>query len=324
MRRREFIGLLGGAAVWPLAARAQQIMPVVGILAAAAPPYAENVAAIRQGLSESGFVEGVNVALEFRWAEGQYDRLPALATDLVTRQVAVIIAMGGALPVVAAKNATSTIPIVFHLGGDPVRYGFVKSFNKPGGNITGVSLLQVALVAKRLEIMRELVPTVRIIGLLNNPANPNVEIVVPEMRDAARAFGLELASADASSPREIGAAFESLVRSRVDALLVDADPFFFSQSQQITALAMRHSIAAMYVDRLYVRAGGLVSYGTSIPDAYRMAGIYVGNILKGAKPADLPVQQPVKFELAINLKTARALGLEVPPNLLARADEVIE
>ena len=286
MRRREFITLLGGAAAaWPLAARAQQAaMPVVGILAAPAPPYAENVSAIRRGLNEAGFVEGRNVAIEFRWAEGQLDRLPALAADLVKRQVAVIIAVGGAAPLAAAKNATSTIPIVFHMGADPVRLGFVKSFNRPGGNVTGISLLQVAMAAKRLEVLRELVPAAKIIGLLTNPANPNVEIVVPDLHDTAGALGLHLVVGYASSQSDVDVAFESFARGRVQAVLVDADAVFLSRRQQITALAARHSVPTMYVSRLYVEGGGLMSYGADIADAYREAGVYAGRILKGAHP----------------------------------------
>jgi putative ABC transport system substrate-binding protein len=324
MRRRDFITLLGGATTWSLAASGQQPMPVIGILAAPAPPYAENVSAIRQGLKEAGFVEGQNVAIEFRWAEGQLDRLPPLAADLVERQVAVIITMGGTAPLAAAKNATSTIPIVFHMGADPVRLGFVKSFNRPGGNVTGISLVQAAMATKRLEVLRELVPAAKIIGLLSNPTNPSVEIVVPDLHAAAGASGLHLIVRYASGQSDFDAAFESFVRDRVQALLVDADAVLFSRLPQITALAARHSVPAMYVSRQYVEAGGLMSYGANIADAYREVGGYAGKILKGAHPADLPVTQPTKYELAINLKTAKALGLVVPPTLLARADEIIE
>jgi putative tryptophan/tyrosine transport system substrate-binding protein len=313
VRRREFISLLGGvAATWPVAVRAQQPMPVIGILAAPAPPYAENVSAIRRGLNEAGFVEGRNVAIEFRWAEGQLDRLPALAADLVKRQVAVIVTVGGPAPLAAAKNATSTIPVVFHMGADPVRLGFVKSFNRPGGNVTGISLLQVAMGAKRLEVLREFVPAAKIIGLLTNPANPNVDTVVPDLHDTAGALGLHLVVGYASSQSDVDVAFESFAGGRVQALLVDADAVFFSRRQQIIALAARHAVPAMYVSRLYVEGGGLVSYGADIADAYRDVGAYAGKILKGAHPADLPVTQPTKFELVINLKTAKALGLEVP------------
>ena len=295
MKRRDFISLLGCAAAWPLAARGQQSMPVIGILGVPAPPYAENVSAIRGGLNDTGFVEGRNVAIEFRWAEGQIDRLPALAADLVKQQVAIIIAMGGTAPLAAARNATSTIPIVFHMGADPVRLGFVKSFNRPGGNVTGISLLQVALAAKRLEVLCELVPGAKISGLLTNPTNSNVEIVVPDLHATAGALGLSIVIGYASSESELDAAFESLVRSGVQALLVDSDAVFFSRLQQINALAARHSVPAMYVSRQYVEEGGLMSYGASITDAYREVGRYAGKILKGAHPADLPVLQPTKF-----------------------------
>ena len=327
MKRREFITLLGGAAAaWPLTTSAQQqsAILVVGVLAAPAPPYTENISAIRRGLSEAGFAEGQNVAIEFRWAEGQPDRLAALADDLVKRQVAVIISVGGTAPLAAAKRATSTIPIVFHMGADPVRLGFVRSFNRPGGNVTGISLLQVAMAEKRLEVLREVVPAAKIIGLLANPANPNAEIVVPGLHDTAGALGLHLVVRYGSSPSDVDLAFESFVRDRVQALLVDGDAVFLSRRQQITALAARHSVPTVYVSRLYVEEGGLMSYGASIPDAYREAGVYAGRILKGAKPGDLPVLQPTKYELAINLKTAKALGLSVPATLLVRADEVIE
>jgi putative tryptophan/tyrosine transport system substrate-binding protein len=324
MRRREFIALVGGAIVWPAAARGQQPMPVIGVLAAPAPPYAENVSAIRRGLNEAGFVEGRNVAIEFRWAEGHLDRLPALAADLVKLQVAVIITMGGTAPLAAAKSATSTIPIVFHMGADPVKLGFVKSFNRPGGNVTGISLVQVAMAAKRLEVLHELVPAAKIIGLLTNPTNPNVETVVPDLHATAGALGLDLVVGYASSQNDVDVAFESLVQGRVQALLVDSDAVLFSRLQQITGLAARHSVPAMYVSRSFAEGGGLVSYGANIADAYRDVGGYAGKILKGVHPADLPITQPTKFELVINLKTAKALGLTIPPVLLARADEVIE
>ena len=324
MKRREFITLIGAAATWPFVARAQQTMQVIGILAAPAPPYAEFVSAIRRGLNEAGFIEGRNVAIEFRWAEGQLDRLPALAADLVKRQVAVIITMGGTAPLAAAQNATATIPIVFHMGADPVRLGFVKSLNRPGGNVTGISLLQVALAAKRLEVLRELVPAAKTIGLLTNPTNSNVEIVVPDLHATAGALGLRIVIGYASSQSDVDGAFQSLVRSGVQALLVDADAVLFSRLQQIIATAARHSVPAMYVSRQYVEEGGLMSYGANIADAYREVGRYAGKILKGAHPADLPVLQPTKFELVINLKAAKALGLAIPPVLVARADEVIE
>jgi len=277
MTRREFITLLGGAAAaWPLAARAQQAIPVIGILGMPAPPYAENVSAIRRGLNEAGFVEGRNVAIEFRWAEGQLDRLPAMAADLVNRQVSVIVTVGGTAPLAAAKNATSTIPIVFHMGGDPVRLGFVDSFNRPGGNVTGVSLLQVALAAKRLELLRELVPATKVIGLLVNPANPSVETVVPDLHAAAGALGLRLVVRYAGGQSDVDAAFESFSRGRVQAVLVDADAVLLSQRQHINAAAARHSIPAMYVTRQYVDSGGLMSYGANVADAYREVGVYAG------------------------------------------------
>jgi ABC-type uncharacterized transport system substrate-binding protein len=327
VKRRSFITLLGGAAAaWPLAAGGQQKTPVVGILAAPAntPPYAENVSAIRRGLNETGFVEGRNVIIEFRWAEGQLDRLPMLAADLVKRQVAVIIAMGGTAPLAAAANATSAIPIVFHMGSDPVRLGFVKSFNKPGGNVTGVSLLQVALATKRLEVLRELVPGAKVIGLLTNPNNSNAEVVVPDLQATAGAFGLHIVIGYASSQSDFDVAFESFARGRVEAILIDADAVLLSRLQQINALAARYSLPAMYVSREYVEGGGLMSYGASVKDAYREVGVYAGKILKGAHPTDLPVTQPTKFELVINLKTARSLGLTLPQTLLVAADEVIE
>ena len=323
--RRAFITLLGGAAVaWPLAARGQQPTPVIGILAVPAPPYAENVAAIRRGLNEAGFVEGRNLAIEFRWAEGQLDRLPALAADLVKRHVAVIITMGGTAPLAAAQNATSTIPIVFHMGADPVRLGFVKSFNRPGGNVTGVSLIQVALAAKRLEVLRELVPAVRNVGLLTNPTNPSVEIVVPDLHATAGALGLRLVVGYANSQSDIDAAFERFVRDHVQALLVDSDAVFFSRLQQITALAARHSIPTMYVSRQYVRSGSLMSYGANVTDAYRRWWPTRSRFSRAPMRMICPVLQPTKFELVINLKTARSLGLTVPPTLLVAADEVIE
>jgi putative ABC transport system substrate-binding protein len=322
MERRDFITLLGGAAAWPIAARAQSPMPVIGILAAPAPPYAENVSAIRRGLSETGFVEGRNVAMEFRWAEGQLARLPGLAADLVKQQVAIIITVGGTAPLAAARNATPTIPIVFHMGADPVSLG--KSLNRPGGNATGISLVQVALAAKRLEVLRELVPGSKTIGLLVNPANPNVETVVPDLHVTTSALGLRVVVGYASSESDIDVAFESFARDRVQALLVDSDAVFFSRLQHINEAAARHSIPAMYVSRQYVEGGGLMSYGANVADAYREVGVYAGKILKGAHPSDLPVLQPTKFELAINVKTAKSLGLTVPQTLLVAADEVIE
>ena len=324
IRRRELIALLGGA-VWPLAVRAQSGLPVVGLLASTTQAeWASFVAAFRQGLNEGGFVEGQNVAIESRWADTQYDRLPALAAELVNRPVSVLVSTGGTVSALAAKAATTTIPIVFVLGGDPVKSGLVASLNRPGGNVTGVSFLLNAVVGKRLSLLRELVPAAATVGVLINPENPNAQSDTSAVQDSARSLGQQIKFVNAGTAGEIDAAFAGLAEQRIGALFVLPDPLFVSRRDQIIALAARHAVPAIHFGREFVVAGGLISYATSFIDAHRQGGIYASRILKGAKPADLPVMQPTKFELVINLKTAKMLGLELSSNMLALADEVIE
>jgi putative ABC transport system substrate-binding protein len=323
MRRREFFIVIGGAAItWPLAARSQTTPQIIGLLSSRSPnESASVVAAFREGLSERGVFDGQNAKLEFRWAEGQYDRLPALASELVDRGVALIAATGDAVSALAAKAATATIPIVFVIGGDPVRFDLVESMNRPGGNITGVSLISSALGAKRLGLMYDLVPNAAVVGLLVNPDNPNAE---KDVQEAALTIGQKIHVVTAKNERELEPAFANLIDQRVGGLLVATDPFLLSQREQLVALSARHMIPTMYQFREFATAGGLMSYGTNISGAYRQAGLYSGQILKGEKPADLPIFQQTKLELVINLKAAKALGLRVPNTLLVFADEVLE
>jgi putative tryptophan/tyrosine transport system substrate-binding protein len=324
VRRRHFITLLGGAAAWPITGRAQQpAMPVIGFLrSTAAAGSLHLVAAFRQGLNEAGFVEGQNVAIEFRWADDRHDRLPVLAADLVRRPAAAIVA--NSVSAQAAKAATATTPIVVVSGSDPVRMGLVASLNRPGGNVTGVVFTTGDLTAKRLGLLHELAPKTAVIAMLLDPKYPESELVAKDAQEAGRAIGRPVLIVKVGSEREFNTAFASIVQAGAGALLVGGGPFFNSQRRQLVALAARHALPASYVNREYAEAGGLMSYGASQTDAYRRAGGYVGRILKGAKPADMPVELASKFELVINLATAKALGFEIPPMLLARADEVIE
>jgi putative ABC transport system substrate-binding protein len=326
MRRREFITLLGGAVASPLAARAQQpALPVIGFMSGRSPEDSTHlVAAFRQGLAENGFVEGQTVAIEFRWADGDYDRLPALAADLVSRKVAVLVGVGGDVSAVVATKATRTIPVVFGMGGDPIKAGLVASFNRPGGNVTGYTVLTSQMESKRLGLMRELVPGVSLIGILVNPQLPATVQELADLEPAAKGVNQQLFVARADNDAELDTALASFVQQRVGAFLVTSAPFFDTRMNRIVSFAAQNRLPAIYQFREYAVAGGLISYGPNIVESYRNAGVYVGRILKGEKPADLPVLQPTKFDFVINLKTAKALGLTVPPTLLAEAGEVIE
>jgi putative ABC transport system substrate-binding protein len=330
MKRREFITLLGSAAAaWPLAALAQQpAMPVVGFLNAASPDlFAHVVRAFHLGLSEAGYVEGRNVAIEYRWAENQYDRLPELAAELVRRRVSVITTGSSTLAALAAKAATTTLPIVFLMGSDPVQFGLVASLNRPGGNLTGITTLNLEMTPKRLQVLRELLPTTTIMAVLVNPTNApaTVETEVRQVQAAAHTLGLQMVHVlQASTERELDSAFSTLIQRRAGGLVISADTFFSGKSVELAALASRHAVPTISPYRDFVTAGGLMSYGGSVTELYRLAGVYTGRILKGEQPADLPVQQVTKVQLAINLKTAKALGLTVPTSLIGRADEIIE
>jgi putative ABC transport system substrate-binding protein len=324
MHRRRLIALLGGAIALPcVAAEQQKAMPVIGFLGSDSPgPAASYLAAFHQGLSETGYVEGQNVAIEYRWAEGHYDRPPALAADLVGQRVDVIVT-SGTPPALAAKTATSTIPIVFNVG-DPVEIGLVASLARPDSNLTGVSLMSTELMPKRLELVSELVPQAAVIALLVNPDNPIAERIIRDVQEAARVKGVQLQVLKAGTEGEINATFPTLVELQAGALVISADPFFGTRREQLVALAAHHAVPTIYFRRQFAELGGLISYASSLTASFRLVGVYVGKILKGAKPADLPVQQPTTFELVVNLKTAKALGVTVPPSILARANEVIE
>jgi putative tryptophan/tyrosine transport system substrate-binding protein len=326
-KRREFITLLGGAAAWPLAARAQQpAMPVIGFLGSASPDrWAGRMRAFHQGLSETGYAEGRNVAIEYRWAVGQNDRLGPLAAELVGRQVTVIVTPGSTPAALAAKAATTTIPIVFEVASDPVELGLVTSLARPGGNITGVTSLNAEVGPKRLELLHELVPTATVVGLLVNPTNPNLaELTTKNLHAAARSLGLKMHILHASADRDFDTVFATLNQLRAGALVIGTDPFFSSRLEQLATLTAHHAVPTVYQFREFTANGGLMSYGGSLTDTFRAAGVYTGRILKGDKPADLPVQRTTKVELFLNLRTAKVLGLEVPRTLIARADEVIE
>jgi putative ABC transport system substrate-binding protein len=326
MRRREFITLLGGAATWPLTARAQQAMPVIGYLSIrSSGQEGRFLGSFRQGLREAGFIEGGNVAIEYHYAEGRFDRLPALATDLVRRQVAVIVTTGGVQAALASKAATATIPVVFSTGGDAVKEGLVHSLSRPGGNLTGVTTSFVEAAPKRLGLLREIVPRAAAIGVLVNPSDPvTASVETNNMRAAARSVGQRIEFLHAKTERDIDAAFASQIDRRLDALIVQPDALFAVQANQLVALAARHAIPTLYWRREFAEAGGLMSYGSTLADALRVVGVYAGRILKGERPGDLPVQQPTKFELVVNVKAAKAIGLTISESFLARADEVIE
>ena len=326
MRRREFISLVGGAAAWPLAVQAQAAMPVIGFLGSeTASLWDDRLAAFRQGLGETGFVEGRNVAIEYRWAEGHNDRLPMLAADLVQRQISALVVLGGTASTLAAKSATTTIPVLFRIAVDPVETGLVTSLNRPGGNVTGVTTMGADLGPKQLELLHELAPAASMVALLSNPTNPSIaRVQLRDVPEAARKLGLQLHVLNVSEEREFDAVFLKMKEMHVRGLVIGADTFLNARSEQLAALSARYAIPTISPYREFTKAGGLMSYGASITGASRQAGLYAGRILKGERPADLPIQQPTLFEFVINVKAAKALGLTVPPPLLSRADEVIE